>query len=201
MKRNRNQAVRNSSRHGAATQTKIQKRGSAAGIDKGRGLAFRFINDSGATLASLKLDERQSTLLQRVAAATGLTWGELFAFILDRQLEAFFPSDDTAIFSVREDATGEIDRNFEKAERAATAVRAVSEEMTFRLQTFVEKQPLPNRGFLAQLPGMFCLIERLSVSAHVGMADARTHWTGSARPALLEHHTAPASVPLARAAA
>lgn len=265
MKRNRNQAVRNSSRHGAAMQSKIQKgrgkvrpspvspsialflegdglseeivdlseaeyaalkraaapsgggilmfmanlglekigwiggirhrsatgSGSAACNHQRKTLTFRSINDSWAELAHLNLDERQSCLLKRVAAATGLTWDELFAFVLDRQLEAFFPPDDPYIFSVREDATREITINLRAAERATIALRAMAEEMMRRLEAFREKQPLPGRGFLAELPGLFSLVERLSISADVSIADAGAHWHCSARPALLESHPTP----------
>jgi hypothetical protein len=178
---------------GAARHQPTEGSGSAAGIDKAKGLAFRFINDSGATLASLKLDERQSTLLKRVGTATGLTWDELFAFILDRQLETFLPSDDPDIFSVREDATREISTNLSDSQEYVTALRIGAKHMAVRLQRFAEKQPLPTRGFLAQLPGLFSFIEDLSTSANMHLADACAHWAGSARPALLESHAAPGS--------
>lgn len=159
---------------------------SAAGIHKGKMLTFHFTDPSGAELAHLSLDERQSSLLERVAAATGLTFEELFCFIMDRQFEGFFPPGDHDVFSIREDATREVDTGLRSADRATTALRAVSEEVADRLQAFREKQALPDGRFLADLPGIFSLIRRLAISADIGTADALMHWTNSVRPALLE---------------
>ena len=172
-------------------QVQTAKVRSPADTNKRKTLAFRFTGDSGAEIARLTLDERQSSLLKRVAAATGLTWDELFAFILDHQLEVFFPAGDDDVFSVRQHACPEISTNLAKAERAITALRATAEEMAFSLDLFREKQPFPACGFLAELPGLFSLIGRLSGSADMAIADARAHWTLSARPVLLESRIAP----------
>ena len=173
----------------------------AAGIHKRNTLSFCFTNDSGAETAHLNLDERQSGLVNRVVAATGLNWGDLFAFILDRQLEGFFPPGDPDVFSVRDCALREITDCLGRAQQAATALRAVTERMEDRLQKFGENGPLPARGFLAELPGLFSLIQHLSVRADVEVADAELHWSNSARPALLERPVTPVPIPLAKAAA
>jgi hypothetical protein len=77
-----------------------------------------------------------------------------------------------------------------KAQRAATALRAVTEIMTDRLQEFKQHHPLPDRGFLAELSGLFSLVQHLSVRADVEVADATMYWDISARPVLLESRVA-----------
>jgi hypothetical protein len=149
-------------------------------------LTFRFTSDSKAHLADLSLDERQSSLFKRAIAATGLTYDELLIFAMDRQLEAFFPSGDPDVFRAKDVATKEISSELEGAERLTAALRAVAEEMTGSLENFRESQPLTARGFLAELPGLFSVIKRLSISADVRISDALMHWNMSALPLLLE---------------
>ena len=192
MKRNQDRVRKNASHPATHSQVKITqtKASSAAAAQNRKPLTFSFTGESGAEVIRLSLDERYACLLKRVSEATGLAWCDLLNFILDRQLEAFFPDGDRDVFSVRLDATSKITEGFRKAQRAATALRAVTEIMTDRLQEFKQHHPLPDRGFLAELSGLFSLVQHLSVRADVEVADATMYWDISARPVLLESRVA-----------
>ena len=123
MKRNQDRVRKNGSHTAAASQPKTSQ---TAGVRRRRKLTFRFADESGAETLRLLLDERQEGLMTRAAAATGLNLAELFVFIIDRQMEAFFPAGEDDLFSVREDASKEITTGLIRAGRAAAALMAVA---------------------------------------------------------------------------
>src|ERR1035438_9630881 len=125
MKRNQDRVRKNASHPATHSQVKITqtKASSAAAAQNRKPLTFSFTGESGAEVIRLSLDERYACLLKRVSEATGLAWCDLLNFILDRQLEAFFPDGDRDVFSVRLDATSKITEGFSPTSRIGPRCR------------------------------------------------------------------------------
>ena len=172
-----------------------------AGSSRG-GIVVNLADTAGNEVGSVKIDDADAELLQKAAAASELKLTELLHFIVLRQLEAFFPPEVEGLYRVSDNAIHEISSGFESAQQHVEALWAVALALVER----VDKErslvsPADYCAAISELKVLSSLIEDLAGSARVEVADANTHWQIAGRPALLEQHVAPVSIPSTRVAA
>jgi hypothetical protein len=166
------------------------------------GIVVKLADHQENELGTINIDDRESGLLQKAAAASGLRLIDMVSFIIFRQLEAFYPPGVKGIWRVSDDALNEISNGLAGAELKSDAFWAVSRALIERVSKVSDLASPADYGMaICDLKGLSTTIEALSSLVRVKVADAREHWRTSACPALLEQHVAPVSRPLARAAA
>ena len=155
------------------------------------GIVVKLADHQGNEIGLVNIDDRESGLLQKAAAASGLRLIDMVSFIIFRQLEAFYPPGVKGIWRVSDDALNEISSGLAGAERESDALWAVSCALVERVGKVSDlASPADYCSAICELKGLSTTIKDLSRGVRVKVADASAHWRTSARPALLEQHVA-----------
>jgi hypothetical protein len=166
------------------------------------GLVIKILGYDGSEVATTNVDDHESGLLQKAAAAAGLKLEELLGFIIYRQMEAFYPPGVKGIWRVSDEAVEAISVPFAAAARDVDSLWALCSALADRFGSIPDRaSPADLSNIVRQMKSLADLIHKQSDSVRVDIIDAHEHWRQSVRPALLEQQVGPVSISSARAAA
>jgi len=150
-------------------------------------LILRVCDSNGTEFAQVRVDETECGLLQKAAAASGLSLCKLLSFIIYRQLEAFFPRDARGVWRVSPDTVNEITETLAAAALKSESLWATARALTSQLAAVEDlKSPAGYLVAASELKGLAIAIEYLSSAVRCELADGKNWWDTSIRPALFE---------------